>query len=261
MNIKDSHTCNLLSLELIAEYYKTDYSELESYYRELQTDKKFLKEINKRMDACRELYSKGLFLNKNIKLIDWFGNQRVALYVLVRLLKPKLCVETGVFYGGTTAFILNALHKNKKGRLISIDIPAKKLRFNRHENVGDTELIPKGLKTGFIIPEYLKDRWKLIEDDSIHALKKINNFTFFSHDSEHSRAFVLKELELAKSKMPKNSTIFADDISWSNGFLEFCVKNRLYPLFLTDNGKDSLKVRLGLVYLNHSNNNKRDITK
>jgi len=264
MDIKDSHTCNLLSLELIAEYYEVDYTELECYYKELESDKVFLKAVNERIDACRDLYPKGLFLNENIKSIDWFGNQRIALYVLVRHLKPELCVETGVFYGGTTAFILNALKKNNKGKLISIDLPGEELektKFHRHEKVGDTELIPEGLKTGFIIPEYLKDRWQFIEDDSLSALKGLKvTFTFFSHDSEHSREFMLKELELAKSKMPKNSTIFADDISWSNGFLEFCVKHKLYPLFLTDNGKDSLKVRLGIVRLDHPNNSKGDVT-
>ena len=100
MDIKDSQTCNLLSLELIAEYYGVDYTELECYYKELESDKVFLKAVNERIDACRDLYPKGLFLNENIKSIDWFGNQRIALYVLVRHLKPELCVETGVFYGG-----------------------------------------------------------------------------------------------------------------------------------------------------------------
>ncbi|CAN2046959.1 Class I SAM-dependent methyltransferase [Candidatus Magnetomoraceae bacterium gMMP-1] len=263
MDINTSHICNLLSLKLMAEYYDVDYSELENYYKELETDNIFLKSLNKKIDACRNLYPKGLFLNKNISSIDWFGNQRISLYVLIRLLKPETCVETGVFYGGTTAFILNALKKNQKGRLISIDLPGDKANTSchRHEKVGDSELVPEGLQTGFIIPDYLKESWKLIENDSLNALKELKEtFTFFSHDSEHSRSFMKEELELAKSKMPGNSTIFADDINWSNGFFEFCVKHKLYPLFLTDNGKDGLKVRLGLVRLDHQNNGKIDIT-
>lgn len=264
MDIRTSRTCNLLSLQLIAEYYSVDYAELRGYYSDLETDEKFLNSLNQRIDACRELYPKGLFSNKNINSIDWFGNQRIALYVLVRLLKPEICVETGVFYGGTTAFILNALDKNKKGKLISIDLPADELArqsFHRHEKVGDSELIPEGLRPGFIIPDYLKKGWDFVENDSLIALKEIREgFTFFSHDSEHSREFVLKELEIAKSKMPEKATIFADDIYWSNGFFEFCIRHKLYPLFLTDNGKDGLKVRLGIVRLDHPNNGKIDIT-
>lgn len=263
MDIKDSHTCNLLSIKLIAEYYDADISELEGYYKELQQDKEFLNALNKRIEECRDRYPKGLFLNKNMDTIDWFGNQRIALYVILRHLKPEVCVETGVFYGGTTAFMLNALNKNNKGKLISIDLPDNDISedVERHEKVGNSEVIPQGLKTGFIIPEYLKERWEFIVKDSIEALKEIKEeFTFFSHDSEHSKDFMFNELELAKSKMPSNGTLFADDINWSNGFLQFCVQNKLYPLFLTDNGKDALKVRLGLVRLDHPNNNKKNIT-
>lgn len=69
-----------------------------------------------------------------------------------------------------------------------------------------------------------------------------------------------KKFELAKSEIPTNATIFAEDISWSNDFFEFCVKSKLYPLLLTDNAKNGLQVRLGLIRLDHSNNGKDDIT-
>lgn len=264
MDIQDSHKCNLLSLELVAKYYDAEYEEVKAYYHELEDDTVFLNALNERMNASRELYSKGLFSRGEISSIDWFANQRITQYVLIRLLKPDRAVETGVFYGGTTAFILNALQKNKKGILISIDVPADELEkdaFLRHTNVSDSEDLPKGLRPGFIIPDYLKDRWQFIEQDSLSAIENIKDkFTFFSHDSEHRRDYVLKELELARSKMPVRSTIMADDIDWSNGFIEFCVNNKLYPLFLTDNGKDGLNVRLGIVRLDHPNIGKQGVT-
>ena len=264
MDITISNICNLLSLRLIADYYGVDYRELEGYYRELTVDSHFLTAVNARIDACRDLYPKGLFLHRDIDSVDWFGNQRVALYVLIRLLKPKMCLETGVFYGGTSAFILNALARNKEGRLISIDLPGNELeknRVKRHDKVGDSEIIPEGLETGFIIPEFLKDRWKLITGDSLEVLKGIKEqFSFYAHDSEHSYGFVIQEMELARSKMSKDGTMFADDINWSNGFLEFAVKHKLYPLLLTDNGKFNLLVRLGLIRLDHPNNGKHDVT-
>jgi hypothetical protein len=251
-------------LKLLAEYYDVDCEELEEYYKELESDYVFLRALNERIDGCRDFYAKGLFSRRRVNSIDWFGNQRVALYVLIRLLKPRVCVESGVFYGGTTAFILNGLRKNKKGRLISLDLPAdeiERFHIHRHEKVGDSEVIPNGLETGFIIPTYLKDRWELVREDSQNGLKKIEGqFSFFSHDSEHSREFVIQELEIARSKMPNNATIFADDVNWSNGFFEFCVKHKLYPLFLTDNGKDGLKVRLGVARLDHPNNKRNDVT-
>lgn len=264
MDILESNKCNLFALQLIADYYQVDFSLLNSYYQELQNDSKFLDELNVMIDSVKKVYSKGLFGKGIIDSVDWFGNQRITMYVLIRLLKPEIAVETGVFYGGTTVFILNALAKNKKGRLISMDLPANSIdtsKIHRHSNVGDSELLPNGIRPGFIIPEYLKPQWEFIEGESLSSIENLKEpFTFFSHDSEHSREYMLKELNRAKTKMLPNGTLMADDIDWSNGFMEFCVSNKLYPLFLTDNGKSNLKVRLGLVRLDHPNNGKKDVT-
>ena len=182
MDISTSHECNLLSLKLIAEYYDADYAELQDYYQELASDSFFLEALKQRIAACQLLYDKGLFSNDHIDSIDWFGNQRIALYVLVRLLKPKECVETGVFYGGTTAFILAAIEKNAFGRLISIDLPGNILieeATQRHEYVGNSEIIPEGLSTGFILPEYMQRHWQIIEGDSLQALHSIEGRLHF----------------------------------------------------------------------------------
>jgi hypothetical protein len=48
-------------------------------------------------------------LNKQIDSVDWFAFERTLLYVLVRHLRPSSSLETGVFYGGDTAFLLAAL--------------------------------------------------------------------------------------------------------------------------------------------------------
>ncbi len=263
MDIKDSRTCNLLSLQLLAEYYSADIKELEGYYWELVEDGVFLKALNRKIDECRDKYPKGLFLHKDIDNIDWFGNQRVTLYVLVRLLKPELSVETGVFYGGTTAFLLNGLAKNAKGRLISIDLPANKIvegAAQRHEKVADSELLPDGFRPGFIVPDDLKKFWDFREGSSLDVMKTIpDGFTLFSHDSEHSHDYMMAELVLARSKMASQGTLIADDIDWSNGFIDFCMKGKLYPLFLPDNGKYGLKARLGLARLDHPYTSRVDV--
>src|SRR5687768_7205690 len=45
-----------------------------------------------------------------------------ALYFLVRALKPRIAVETGVCYGASTSYILEALVRNGGGTLYSIDL-------------------------------------------------------------------------------------------------------------------------------------------
>ena len=48
----------------------------------------------------------------------------VLNYYLIRKLKPEIIVETGVWHGISTAYILLALKANSSGKLFSIDLPA-----------------------------------------------------------------------------------------------------------------------------------------
>jgi hypothetical protein len=172
-------------------------------------------------------------------------------------------LETGVYYGGNSAFILNALHHNGAGTLISIDLPDSRIRQSgtaspdlaRHPLVGDSELYDERLSPGFIIPDYLRSRWTFIEGNSLAIIPTLTaTFDFYIHDSDHSFDFVARELDLARQRMSAAGTIVVDDINWSNAFFKFCVDNRYHPLCLTDNGKDDLNVRTGLVFLQHSDN-------
>jgi len=45
------------------------------------------------------------------------------LYVFCRHFQPEIVIETGVYYGASSAFILKALEANGKGHLYSIDLP------------------------------------------------------------------------------------------------------------------------------------------
>ena len=47
----------------------------------------------------------------------------VRLYALVRNLRPRIAVETGVCNGFSTAFVLLGLARNEEGELHSIDLP------------------------------------------------------------------------------------------------------------------------------------------
>ena len=60
-------------------------------------------------------------LNK-YKNTDDLRFHAITLYILVRAIKPKLFIETGISAGKSSALILLALNHNKFG-LISIDLP------------------------------------------------------------------------------------------------------------------------------------------
>lgn len=254
-------TLNFMSLKLLALYLDVPVEKVNTLYEELLEDENFLNEINERIAKTRPIYQKGIFKHEKLDSIDWMSIQRIMLCVLVRLYKPSVCVETGVFYGGNTCFILNALRKNKHGKLISIDLPGNLIQSEkRHHLVGDSENVPRELDVGFIVHENQKKYWTLIRGDSHMELPKINEkIDLFIHDSDHSFDFIKKELNIIWKKLNSDSVILADDLDWSNGFYSFCVDKKLYPLIITDNGKSELKARTGIAKVNHPFRFKSDV--
>ena len=75
-----------------------------------------------------------------------FGLGRLC-YMLVRVTRPSSVVETGVCYGVTSAFLLQAIRVNGNGCLHSIDFPP----FGQS---GD-EFV------GRLVPEQLRSYWRL----------------------------------------------------------------------------------------------------
>jgi len=267
MDITQTRQCNLWNLQQLGEYLCGDTQAFDLFYEELLADTCLLTELNDQMDRIRSSkgFRRAIFGRESLSSIDWFAFERVLLYVLVRHLKPQQILETGVFYGGNTAFLLAGLHANGGGQLVSIDLPASQMADDyvetRHCGVGDSECYTNELSPGFIVPEYLRDHWKLIEGDSRQEIPALNGeFDMFVHDSEHSHEFVLNELQLVRPLLSTGAVIVADDIDWSNGFFAYCVQERLLPLLLTDNGKDNLRVRMGLAKLDHPRNQQLEFT-
>jgi Methyltransferase domain len=267
LEISLSRRNNELALLSLASWLDVDSSQVLHFYREIIEDKEFLKAVSIKIESNIDFKSSipGLFTKVPIENPDWFGLQRILLYCLTRLLKPKIVVETGVYYGGNTAFILNALDRNGEGQLIAIDLPQSTMKSEeiaaRHPWVGDSELYDSNFLPGFIVPESLRSRLRLILGDSKEVLKGLNqSIDFFVHDSEHTISNVLMEMETVWKKMSTNGMLLVDDIDWSNGFFSFIVDSHLYPLLLTDNGKDGLRVRTGLVKRDHKNNKLSEVT-
>ena len=113
MDIQDTRKCNLWNLEALARYLAVDVATLIGYYEELLDDERFIRELNGRMNTVRNQHGfiKGIFKREEVSSADWFAFERVLLYVLLRHLRPTLALETGVYYGGNTAFMLAAVHR------------------------------------------------------------------------------------------------------------------------------------------------------
>jgi hypothetical protein len=268
MDIGDTRKCNLFNLKALVAYMGVSPEELIGYYDELLNDQEFLSLINDRISEVKKNwgFKKGVFAMETIPSVDWFAFERVLIYVLIRHLKPRVVLETGVYYGGNSAFALLALNRNNSGKLISVDYPDYDIRLSgldsfRHSLVGDSELYDPALRPGFMIPEYLKANWEIIEGDSLQVIPSLNEeFDLYIHDSDHSMEFLSLELAAAWEKLSKSALILVDDIDWSNAFYAFCVRHRLFPLLMTDNGKDNLRVRTGIAMRGHMKNSDSQFT-
>ena len=161
------------------------------------------------------------------------------LYVVVRELRPRVLVETGVANGFSTAFLLQALQTNGNGYLHSIDLPREVGRayesgtfFEGRGRAG----IPAGSEPGWLIPEELRDRWTLIlgrsQDELPPLLERLSTIDLFMHDSEHSFDCMWFEFNAAWTRLGESGVLVADDVNANDAFARFAREQSRQPLRL-----------------------------
>lgn len=145
------------------------------------------------------------------------------LYGFCRRLKPDVIVETGVHYGATSAFILQALHDNNRGKLYSIDLPNQ--QYLRDDGTLHHDAFNPSM-VGFAVPETLRDRWSLVLGDARQKLPEVisalDSIDIFHHDSMHTYKHMQFEYSTAWSKLKVGGILMSDDIRWNNAFSDFC---------------------------------------
>jgi len=136
------------------------------------------------------------------------GQESRALYVLIRLIKPGTVLETGVGAGISSLYMLQAMVRNGKGRLYSIDLP------------DETEL------TGWVVPDDLKSHWDLRIGSSCDILpvllEEISHTDIFLHDSDHSYDHMMFEFRTIWPYLKNNGLFLAHDIGRNKAIFDFC---------------------------------------
>ena len=127
-----------------------------------------------------------------------------SLYYIVRLLKPKIVIETGVSAGRSSTFILAALNDNGCGKLYSIDT-----------NPG----------SGYAIPISLKVNWHFFNSRSDEVLptliKELKIVDLFLHDSLHTYDCMLYEYQTIWPCLKDGGILLSDDVDRNSAIIDF----------------------------------------
>lgn len=198
-------------LQLVATVTGCTISEIEGYFSELEADNELRAHIE------RELKTSGY--GRDIK-VD-FG-RRLGWYTFVRVLKPKVVVETGVEHGVGSCVLASALLRNAAegapGKYYGTDINPKagKLFAGKYASMG-----------------------KILYGDSIESLQNFNEqIDLFINDSDHSAEYEYQEYEVVKDKLSPNALILGDNSHVTDCLSRFSRRHARKFVFFQEKPKD-----------------------
>ena len=200
---------------LFAKRMNVTIEEVDQYLNDLHNDAGFLSLINERIKDVPE------FSGKQFQSVSEMRVYRVMLYLVTRILKPRIYVETGVHNGMSSAFILLGMEHNGTGELVSIDLPPLDQRIL---NQGTNEL-PRGKSPGWIIPDDLRHRHDLrlgkAERLLPMALEEKGAIDVFLHDSDHCYSHIMFELGISWPSVSPGGWLIVDNVEQNNAFTDF----------------------------------------
>ena len=131
--------------------------------------------------------------------------------------------------------VLEALHRNERGCLYSIDLPEHACEENPDIWEGKLgAVIPRGKDAGWLVPDHLRDRWEFYEGRSQDLLPglldRLAPIDMFIHDSEHSYECMSFQLGEARRAVRPGGLILCDDASWNPAFGEVAGGSEVFDL-------------------------------
>lgn len=146
---------------------------------------------------------------------------RLAWYAIVRIVRPRTIVETGVYDGLGSIALLRALERNAtegaEGTLLSFDI---------------------GDRAGWLIPDFLRPRFRLIAGDAKETLPRVlagQAVDLMIHDSLHRFEHETFEFETALEHAAPTILLVSDDANMTNALHDLCKRLKVpYRAFRED---------------------------
>jgi len=184
----------------------SSYSRAIGFIRELQEDKKLKQHVIERIR------------NSPFRHVSdqhcWLG-RRVGWYAFVRLLRPRVVVETGVDKGHGAVVLCAALLRNAAegfpGRYYGTDINPQ---------------------AGFLLSAPYSSVGEVLYGDSIESLRALNGIDLFINDSDHSAEYEQQEYETIFPRLSSKGVILGDNCHCNDVLAEFSrAVNRQFIFF------------------------------
>lgn len=190
-----------------------DYQSVCRYMDEIENDQALLAHIETQVANSKW----SIMADKQAR----FG-RRKGWYALIRILKPKVVIETGVDKGLGACVIASALMRNKaegyEGYYYGTDINPK---------------------AGYLLSGAYKEFGEILYGDSIESLTKFDKpIDMFINDSDHSVDYEADEYRVIKDKLADNGIILGDNSHCSDKLLQFSIQNQRNFMFFHEQPAD-----------------------
>jgi predicted O-methyltransferase YrrM len=138
-------------------------------------------------------------------------------YAMSRALAPSVVLETGVAYGVTSAYLLQAIEANQKGTLWSVDLPPLGRQAEDY--------------VGFLVPKTLRSPWNLRRGATRRLLPEllpqVGQIDLFIQDSLHTYRTITDEISMVWPYLRPGGVVVADDVGDNRAFGDFAKRVKL----------------------------------
>jgi hypothetical protein len=149
-----------------------------------------------------------------------FG-RRLGWYAFVRILKPRVIVETGVDKGLGSVTLCAALMRN-----VAEGFPGRYFGTDKDPDAG------------FLLREPYSSVGEILYGDSIQSLQSIPAIDILINDSDHSAEYERREYELVEPKLGPNGLILGDNSHCTDVLARFSAERGRQFIFFREQPKD-----------------------
>ena len=198
---------------LIADVSGQPYQVVLGYFRELEGDV----ELRAHLESATRTSELAFMADSQVR----YG-RRIGWYALVRALKPKVVIETGIDKGLGSCVLSAALRRNSRegaaGRYYGTDINPK---------------------AGYLLSGEYAKYGQVLYGDSIESLRAFEgNIDLFINDSDHSAEYEAREYEVIASKLSPRAVVLGDNSHVTDKLLQFSLATGRQFAFFKEQPKD-----------------------